>query len=456
MKKLIVLLMFVWMLLGLGITVNAQTDWNSQLHLDWSSFDIPLKLELKDSTFEAFSDPKAVIRTLGVWKGNLARLTMKKFKAGSLLRVFRGKVYRQVHDTAWVEGALATPFQNYNLKGYCTDSILDWELSNGNHKVKGSLKGHRSEGKPIPKDYSNLVNKLLEISEEKLYNPKLLTRSKWKGFKRKIRKVGSCAKDDVELLVRFFILAKKLPFSHYAMVKKSPKTIDSTVVKSNKYLEQKELADSIAYLKVKSFSGTKEEVILYFDTLLKKNYTHLIIDLRDNSGGSIESGMQLVRYLVDASYYGGVFLTQRWFNQGKEVPEVSEYPTLTQFSDASFDLIIKGIHKQEGLCLRVDPAKQTYKGQLFILANKNTASTCESIIHCLKQYGLATIVGETTAGAMLNGELFDLIDGFNVFIPTADYYAADGYRIDKKGVKPNYKVKAEKALEYTLKLIQHF
>lgn len=48
---------------------------------------------------------------------------------------------------------------------------------------------------------------------------------------------------------------------------------------------------------------------------------------------------------------------------------------------------------------------------------------------------------------MLNGEKFDLNHGFHIFIPTADYYASDGYKIDLNGVKPNIETKSEDALK---------
>lgn len=454
MKKLIELLLILCINLGLSTNSIAKDLWASQLHLGLGSLDLVLELAIKDSTFTAFSNPKGVVQTLGFWRGNLARMTMKKFKAGSFVRVFKGKVDKRVQDTTWLKGVLATPFGNYHLKGYCTNSNVHWDLSDGNDEPKGVLIGQlRKEKSSKVKDYAEVIKELLKLTEQRLYNPQLLNQVQWKKFKKKIQVAAKQAKDDVELLVKFYVLAKQLPFSHYAMMKKNKLEPEVKPTTPQQYVEQKELADSIAYLKIKSFRGEANEIIQHFDTLLQKNYAHLIIDLRDNSGGSIEAGMQLVRYLVDTSYYGGIFLTQKWFNKGKAIPKVEDYPRLAHFSETSFELIIKGIHEQEGLCLRIDPAPKQYKGSLYVLTKKNTASTCEPIVYCLKQYGLATTVGETTAGAMLNGEVFELIDGFKLFMPTADYYAADGYRIDKKGVKPNYKVKAEKALEYTLRLI---
>ncbi len=48
---------------------------------------------------------------------------------------------------------------------------------------------------------------------------------------------------------------------------------------------------------------------------------------------------------------------------------------------------------------------------------------------------------------MLNGEKFELSNNFVVYIPTADYYTSDGYRIDQNGIKPNIETKSDDALE---------
>ena len=75
-------------------------------------------------------------------------------------------------------------------------------------------------------------------------------------------------------------------------------------------------------------------------------------------------------------------------------------------------------------------------------------------MYAFKHRKRAIVVGETTAGAMLTGEEFDLGNGFKLFLPTADYYAADGYRIDQKGVTPDIEVKQDEALEYVLNMIK--
>src|SRR5690606_42154192 len=92
----------------------------------------------------------------------------------------------------------------------------------------------------------------------------------------------------------------------------------------------------------------------------------------------------------------------------------------------------------------------TRRSSDLILTNKNTASTCEPIVYELQRQKRAIIIGEKTAGAMLNGEMFELNQSFKMFIPTADYYTSDGYRIDLNGVKPDIETKSEDALTVAL------
>ena len=182
-------------------------------------------------------------------------------------------------------------------------------------------------------------------------------------------------------------------------------------------------------------------------------YSNLIVDLRNNPGGSVPAGMAFATNVADTTFYGGVFLTQRYFEDHQSPPNVEEYTGFPHFTAANYDLLMEGIHNTKGVCLKIIPQQQTYNGKMYILTNGNTASTCEPIVYAFKHRKRAIVVGETTAGAMLTGEEFDLGNGFKLFLPTADYYAADGYRIDQKGVTPDIEVKQEEALEYVLNMI---
>jgi C-terminal processing protease CtpA/Prc len=258
------------------------------------------------------------------------------------------------------------------------------------------------------------------------------------------------------IVFSFFYYAGKLAFSHYALMK-IRQEYNETPTKNNnvKYVFLEEQSAETAYLKITSFGGSASEMDSIFDVINQKNYKNLVVDLRNNSGGSVEAGIAFASGIVDDTIYAGVLLTQKWFNNNKQLPVTEEYRSFPHFSEANFDLIIEGIHHMEGLCLKIIPKKEVYKGRIYILTNHKTASTCEPIIYQLKKQKRATIVGEKTAGAMLNGEIFDLDKGFNMVIPTADYYTSDGFRIDQNGVMPDIEVKSGEALKFVLEKLKY-
>ncbi len=64
------------------------------------------------------------------------------------------------------------------------------------------------------------------------------------------------------------------------------------------------------------------------DIIKGKNYEHLIIDMRNNGGGTIVKAISLIKYLTDEEIYGGVFLTNKWFSENANPPSVEEYGNL--------------------------------------------------------------------------------------------------------------------------------
>jgi C-terminal processing protease CtpA/Prc len=258
-------------------------------------------------------------------------------------------------------------------------------------------------------------------------------------------KVSAKVQDDMEMVFAFFYYSGKSPISHFMLFKSPEQENDTTISDNNKYVFFEEKSPQIAYLQIKSFAGTAAEMDSVFQIIIKNDYKNLIVDLRNNPGGNVDAGISFATSVVDSTFYGGVFLTQKWFNQHNKPPTVENYPEFPHFTEANSDLILDGIHNTTGLCLKIVPKLEVYKGNIYILTNKKTGSACEPIVYGLKQHKRATIIGEKTAGGMLNGEFFELEKGFSMYIPTADYYASDGFRIDQKGIKPNIKIKQEKA-----------
>ena len=413
-----------------------------------------IEFNTNSNTFTAHSRKNADKDILGSWTSFLGRTFTKSLKNGSLLNIEKG-IYEVKNDTLNLAGILVTPMGNFNLEGYIVNNELYATLRNKSRGHLGIISGNRTIPNIPLENYQQLFEKAVSLTEEKIFNKEILQSKEWELFTKEMLKSVPKLQDDLEMVFAFFYRAEKLPFSHFALIK----SFEENEGKENngqqkRHLTLKEKNGKTAYLKMASFSGTANEVDSIFTIIKQKDYQHLIVDLRNNSGGSVEAGMAFATNIIDKETFGGVFLTQKWFNNHKELPTPDDYDKLSHFTQANYDLIIEGIHKTEGLCLLIIPKEEVYQGKLYVLINRKTASTCEPIVYELKKQNRAVIIGETTAGAMLNGEMFDLSNGFEMFIPTADYYASDGFKIDQKGVKPNIETKSEEALNKAMNLIE--
>lgn len=409
-----------------------------------------MTFESDSATFIAYTRKKAANDILGGFKTGLAKLFTKDFEEGCLARIYKGKITRE-NNKLILKGVFSSPLGRSYFAGTVSDGRMTAELLDRNQKNRGTITGTKNT-MPLPlADYRALIRNATDTTKLRIFKREMTTGKAWNTFERRISKRAALAQDDLEMVFSFFYLAGKLPFSHYALIKTVDDTTAGGADEANVSFEMRE--PGVGYLKVSSFDGTAAEMDNVFEKIFSSKPDYLIIDLRDNGGGTVEAGMELASFIVDSTYYGGVFLTQKWFATHTAPPPLNDYPKLPLFNASSFELIIKGIHEQEGLCLQVVPAKQHYPGKVYVLTNGNTASTCEPLVHAFRHYKLAVIVGEKTAGAMLNGEFFPLQEGFSLVVPTADYYACDGQRLDHKGVEPNIKIKQAEALDHVLRVL---
>src|SRR5690606_12524647 len=109
-----------------------------------------------------------------------------------------------------------------------------------------------------------------------------------------------------------------------ALMKIPAQENQTSIQESNKYVFLVEKSPETVYMKITSFSGTATEMDSIFKIINQKNYKNLIVDFRNNAGGSVEAGMAFTTSVVDSAFYGGVFLTQKWFNQHKQPPPIEK------------------------------------------------------------------------------------------------------------------------------------
>ena len=138
----------------------------------------------------------------------------------------------------------------------------------------------------------------------------------------------------------------------------------------------------------------------------------LIIDLRDNPGGD---------------YSTVVSMADRVLPEGKITTVVDKQGNnKTETSDEEHKITIP----------------------MVILINGNSASASELFTGAIKDYGIATIVGETSYGKGIVQSIYRLADGSGIKFTTEEYLTPNGNHINGIGVEPDVQVTIpEKAYE---------
>ncbi|MEH2072807.1 MAG: carboxyl-terminal processing protease CtpA [Nostoc sp.] len=158
----------------------------------------------------------------------------------------------------------------------------------------------------------------------------------------------------------------------------------------------------IGYLRLTQFNANASTELAHaISSLEKKGADAYILDLRNNPGGLLQSGIEIARL---------------WLDSGTIV-----YTVNRQGIQGSFEAL--------GPALTNDP--------LVILVNQGTASASEILAGALQDNGRAQLVGETTFGKGLIQSLFELSDGSGLAVTIAKYETPQHRDINKLGIKPD-------------------
>jgi len=82
---------------------------------------------------------------------------------------------------------------------------------------------------------------------------------------------------------------------------------------------------------------------------------------------------------------------------------------------------------------------QQWRKPLYLLINKGTRSGKEVVAFAVKTHKLGTLIGETTAGAVMGGRCFLLPGKYLLYIAELDDLV-DGQRLEGRGVPPDFEV----------------
>lgn len=179
-----------------------------------------------------------------------------------------------------------------------------------------------------------------------------------------------------------------------------------------------EVYDNVGYIKIDTFSATTKTQLLNILDNFDKKVTSLVIDLRDNTGG----------YLDTAYSVSDLFL-----EKGKIV---------YQLKDRNGN--ITSYKAQDGVYRKFN--------KIVVLINENSASASEILTLALKESAGATVVGNRSYGKGTVQETGTLNSGSMIKYTISYWLSPKGNSINKLGIEPDIKVtEVEKQLDEALK-----
>lgn len=178
---------------------------------------------------------------------------------------------------------------------------------------------------------------------------------------------------------------------------------------SVKSVSSREIEPGIGYIKLRTFGErTGREFEEALQALTSKGVKSLVIDLRNNGGGYVNSAIKI----------SAMFL-------GKE------------------DIIVSVKNKSGRENTQLSKNENPNEMPIVVLVNKYSASASEITAGAFKDHKRAMLVGANTFGKGSVQQVVPMRDGSAMKITVAHYCTPNGSDIDKKGLEPDYKVEMD-------------
>lgn len=165
------------------------------------------------------------------------------------------------------------------------------------------------------------------------------------------------------------------------------------------------LTDKTAYIAITQFTDTTDvEFKKVLDSVKSKGAKQLIIDLRYNTGGYVQTAVNVAKLLVPR----GTIITHKM--------KYNDYTTVyrSELNKCEFEIVT--------------------------LVNEYTASASEILASALQESGASVLVGEQTFGKAVTQNVMGLYEGRGCKITTGEYITRNGNSINMVGITPDYEV----------------
>ncbi|MDX9870901.1 MAG: S41 family peptidase [Clostridia bacterium] len=194
-------------------------------------------------------------------------------------------------------------------------------------------------------------------------------------------------------------------------------------------VEHQILEDEIGYMRLKIFSSNSDEAVLeHLRALNEAGAKALVLDLRDNPGGDLDSAVNIADFFI---------------SEGPIVYIVNRSGDTRAYAAA-------------------EPEK--FGLPLAVLINGGSASASEVLSGAIKDTGAGVLIGEKTFGKGIVQGVFNLGRGEGLKLTTSKYLTPNKIDIHQKGIEPDIvvtvsendreDVQLESALEYLRKQLE--
>ena len=167
--------------------------------------------------------------------------------------------------------------------------------------------------------------------------------------------------------------------------------------------------ENIAYIAVNLYGeSTAEEFRKALENVKQSQVEGLIIDVRDNGGGYLQSAVEILSEFIPT-----------W-----------ETLVKTRYQDSYFDQVYSS--QNDG---------SIYDKKIVVLVNGNSASAAEITAWALREYDKAILVWEKSYGKGSVQQPFELPSGSLLKLTVAKWFTPLGANIDEEGITPDIEVK---------------
>ncbi len=177
-----------------------------------------------------------------------------------------------------------------------------------------------------------------------------------------------------------------------------------------------ELMDDIAYIHISNFSErTNEELTPVFEEIDSDSAKGIVLDLRSNPGGLLDSVVDVTSRFLDNGY-----------------------------------VLFSEDNKGNRTSYAVKDSGEKTDLPMAILTDNFTASASEVLSGALQDYERAVVIGTVTYGKGSVNTLHTLKDGSGIYITTHRWLTPNGRMIEGKGITPDYEYFDEDIIQWAI------